>query len=152
MQARLGCASTATVLIVDDDHAGAFGFASEKFKVAESKGVFIAEVSVVIEQYLSLVSGWQNGSNNNRNIASVSCSNISSHYTMVAKNPDSTTQSYANGKLEAMHNNVSTLMNANTASRIGNLSDITIKPRCQVIIVKTCWYYFNPPPSTVRNE
>uniref|UniRef100_A0A915A8H3 Calx-beta domain-containing protein n=1 Tax=Parascaris univalens TaxID=6257 RepID=A0A915A8H3_PARUN len=44
VQARLGCASTATVLIVDDDHAGAFGFASEKFKVAESKGVFIAEV------------------------------------------------------------------------------------------------------------
>lgn len=45
--ARLGCASTATVLIVDDDHAGAFGFTSEKFKVAESKGIFIAEVTVV---------------------------------------------------------------------------------------------------------
>ncbi|CAI4223354.1 unnamed protein product [Auanema sp. JU1783] len=42
--ARLGSASTATVLIVDDDHAGAFGFSSEKFKVVESAGLFIAEV------------------------------------------------------------------------------------------------------------
>ncbi|KAK6042439.1 Calx-beta domain protein, partial [Cooperia oncophora] len=41
---RLGAASTATVLIVDDDHAGAFGFASEKFKVVESAGVFVAEI------------------------------------------------------------------------------------------------------------
>ncbi|VDP13962.1 unnamed protein product [Heligmosomoides polygyrus] len=41
---RLGTASTATVLIVDDDHAGAFGFASEKFKVVESAGEFVAEV------------------------------------------------------------------------------------------------------------
>ncbi|VDL73415.1 unnamed protein product [Nippostrongylus brasiliensis] len=41
---RLGAASTATVLIVDDDHAGAFGFASEKFKVVESAGEFVAEV------------------------------------------------------------------------------------------------------------
>ncbi|VDM47119.1 unnamed protein product [Toxocara canis] len=42
--ARLGGAATATVLIVDDDHGGAFGFTSEKFKVAESKGIFVAEV------------------------------------------------------------------------------------------------------------
>ncbi|KAK6028359.1 Calx-beta domain protein [Ostertagia ostertagi] len=41
---RLGAASTATVLIVDDDHAGAFGFASEKFKVVESAGEFVAEI------------------------------------------------------------------------------------------------------------
>ncbi|EPB71525.1 Calx-beta domain protein, partial [Ancylostoma ceylanicum] len=41
---RLGAASTATVLIVDDDHAGAFGFTSEKFKVVESAGEFVAEV------------------------------------------------------------------------------------------------------------
>ena len=41
---RLGAASTATVLIVDDDHAGAFGFESEKFKVSESAGEFVAEV------------------------------------------------------------------------------------------------------------
>lgn len=44
---RLGPAATATVLIVDDDHAGAFGFASEKFKVAESSGEFIARVRAV---------------------------------------------------------------------------------------------------------
>uniref|UniRef100_A0A1I7XHY5 Calx-beta domain-containing protein n=1 Tax=Heterorhabditis bacteriophora TaxID=37862 RepID=A0A1I7XHY5_HETBA len=41
---RLGAASTATVLIVDDDHAGAFGFRSEKFKVTESVGEFAIEV------------------------------------------------------------------------------------------------------------
>uniref|UniRef100_A0A158P9X3 Sodium/calcium exchanger 1 n=1 Tax=Angiostrongylus cantonensis TaxID=6313 RepID=A0A158P9X3_ANGCA len=40
----LGAASTATVLIIDDDHAGAFGFASEKFKVAESAGEYVATV------------------------------------------------------------------------------------------------------------
>ncbi|VDM60633.1 unnamed protein product [Angiostrongylus costaricensis] len=40
----LGAASTATVLIVDDDHAGAFGFASEKFKVSESAGEYVATV------------------------------------------------------------------------------------------------------------
>ncbi|VDK52891.1 unnamed protein product [Anisakis simplex] len=42
--AKLGVASTATVVIVDDDHAGAFGFSSEKFKVAETEGIFVAEV------------------------------------------------------------------------------------------------------------
>ncbi|CAJ0961744.1 unnamed protein product, partial [Mesorhabditis belari] len=41
---RLGAAAQATVLIVDDDHAGAFGFNTEKFKVPETNGVFIAEV------------------------------------------------------------------------------------------------------------
>ncbi|CAJ0579276.1 unnamed protein product, partial [Mesorhabditis spiculigera] len=41
---RLGAAAQATVLIVDDDHAGAFGFTSEKFKVPETNGVFVAEV------------------------------------------------------------------------------------------------------------
>ncbi|KAJ1351859.1 hypothetical protein KIN20_008022 [Parelaphostrongylus tenuis] len=41
---RLGTASTATVLIVDDDHAGAFGFPSEKFTVAESAGEFVATI------------------------------------------------------------------------------------------------------------
>ncbi|GMS79921.1 hypothetical protein PENTCL1PPCAC_2096 [Pristionchus entomophagus] len=41
---RLGAAATATVLIVDDDHAGAFGFENEKYKVPESKGLFVVEV------------------------------------------------------------------------------------------------------------
>lgn len=42
--ARLGAAATATVLIVDDDHAGAFGFENETEKVAESKGFYEVEV------------------------------------------------------------------------------------------------------------
>ncbi|CAJ90511.1 Calx-beta domain-containing protein [Caenorhabditis elegans] len=42
--ARLGLAATATVIIVDDDHAGSFGFLSEKFKCTESCGSFVAEV------------------------------------------------------------------------------------------------------------
>ncbi|CAI5450514.1 unnamed protein product [Caenorhabditis angaria] len=42
--ARLGPAATATVIIVDDDHAGCFGFASEKFKCVESCGSYVAEV------------------------------------------------------------------------------------------------------------
>ncbi|GMT10142.1 hypothetical protein PFISCL1PPCAC_1439, partial [Pristionchus fissidentatus] len=42
--ARFGAAMTATVLIVDDDHAGAFGFENEKEKVPESKGLFIVQV------------------------------------------------------------------------------------------------------------
>jgi hypothetical protein len=46
--ARLGAAATATVLIVDDDHAGAFGFTSEKFKVAESDGAIVLNVCHVI--------------------------------------------------------------------------------------------------------
>ncbi|CAB3396772.1 unnamed protein product [Caenorhabditis bovis] len=41
---RLGLASTATVIVIDDDHAGCFGFASEKFKCVESCGTFVAEV------------------------------------------------------------------------------------------------------------
>lgn len=41
---RLGPAATATVIIVDDDHAGCFGFTSEKFKCVESCGSFVAEV------------------------------------------------------------------------------------------------------------
>ncbi|CAD5233233.1 unnamed protein product [Bursaphelenchus xylophilus] len=36
--------TTATVLIVDDDHGGAFSFESEVFKVAENAGVLILEV------------------------------------------------------------------------------------------------------------
>ncbi|TKR60574.1 hypothetical protein L596_027801 [Steinernema carpocapsae] len=44
LPARLGAAATATVIIVDDDHAGAFGFSSEKFKVSENAGLFILDV------------------------------------------------------------------------------------------------------------
>ncbi|CAD6193813.1 unnamed protein product [Caenorhabditis auriculariae] len=41
---RIGAASVATVLIIDDDHSGCFGFASQNFKVVESVGSFVAEV------------------------------------------------------------------------------------------------------------
>uniref|UniRef100_A0A8R1DGN3 Calx-beta domain-containing protein n=1 Tax=Caenorhabditis japonica TaxID=281687 RepID=A0A8R1DGN3_CAEJA len=41
---RLGPAATATVIVIDDDHAGCFGFSSEKFKCVESCGSFVAEV------------------------------------------------------------------------------------------------------------
>uniref|UniRef100_A0A1I8A5K8 Sodium/calcium exchanger 3 n=1 Tax=Steinernema glaseri TaxID=37863 RepID=A0A1I8A5K8_9BILA len=44
LPARLGAAATATVIIVDDDHAGAFSFSSEKFKVSENAGIFVVEV------------------------------------------------------------------------------------------------------------
>uniref|UniRef100_A0A915EII4 Calx-beta domain-containing protein n=1 Tax=Ditylenchus dipsaci TaxID=166011 RepID=A0A915EII4_9BILA len=37
-------ADTATVLIIDDDHGGAFSFNSEAFRVSESQGMFMLEV------------------------------------------------------------------------------------------------------------
>lgn len=40
---RLGAAE-ATVLVIDDDHGGAFTFSSETFKVAETAGVFYLNV------------------------------------------------------------------------------------------------------------
>jgi len=43
--AKIGTANLATVLIVDDDHGGAFSFDSELFKVAENAGVLILEVT-----------------------------------------------------------------------------------------------------------
>lgn len=36
--------STATVIIIDNDHAGAFGFEAVKFKVAESAGELVVKV------------------------------------------------------------------------------------------------------------
>ncbi|CAD5223211.1 unnamed protein product [Bursaphelenchus okinawaensis] len=41
---QIGKASMATVLVVDDDHGGAFSFESEVFKVAENAGVLILDV------------------------------------------------------------------------------------------------------------
>jgi len=35
---RLGTPDMASVLIIDNDHAGAFGFKHEKYEVAESDG------------------------------------------------------------------------------------------------------------------
>uniref|UniRef100_A0A914QE82 Calx-beta domain-containing protein n=1 Tax=Panagrolaimus davidi TaxID=227884 RepID=A0A914QE82_9BILA len=45
IKAELGLNSLATVLIIDDDHGGAFTFNSEYFKVPENQGVFILEVT-----------------------------------------------------------------------------------------------------------
>ena len=38
--ATVGPASSATIIIIDDDHAGAFSFNSEVFKVPENTGTF----------------------------------------------------------------------------------------------------------------
>lgn len=40
----IGAASTATVIIVDDDHGGAFSFPSEVFKVPENELVYRLQV------------------------------------------------------------------------------------------------------------
>uniref|UniRef100_A0AC34FNK9 Calx-beta domain-containing protein n=2 Tax=Panagrolaimus sp. ES5 TaxID=591445 RepID=A0AC34FNK9_9BILA len=45
IKAELGINSLATVLIIDDDHGGAFTFNNEYFKVPENQGVFILEVT-----------------------------------------------------------------------------------------------------------
>ncbi|KAE9556748.1 hypothetical protein FO519_000154 [Halicephalobus sp. NKZ332] len=42
--ATIGPASSATIIIVDDDHAGAFGFSSEVFKVTENAETFYLKV------------------------------------------------------------------------------------------------------------
>lgn len=42
--AKLGDAAVATVLVVDDDHGGAFSFTSEVFRVAENAGKLRLEV------------------------------------------------------------------------------------------------------------
>uniref|UniRef100_A0AC34R749 Calx-beta domain-containing protein n=1 Tax=Panagrolaimus sp. JU765 TaxID=591449 RepID=A0AC34R749_9BILA len=44
LPSTIGPASTATVIIVDDDHAGAFGFSSEVFKVSENVSTFFLKV------------------------------------------------------------------------------------------------------------
>ena len=43
--ATIGVASDATIIIVDDDHAGAFSFGSEVFKVSENLGTFKLKVN-----------------------------------------------------------------------------------------------------------
>jgi len=42
--ATVGPASSATIIIIDDDHAGAFSFSSEVFKVPENTGTFLLKV------------------------------------------------------------------------------------------------------------
>uniref|UniRef100_A0AC34RN84 Calx-beta domain-containing protein n=1 Tax=Panagrolaimus sp. JU765 TaxID=591449 RepID=A0AC34RN84_9BILA len=44
IKAVLGPADEATVLIIDDDHGGAFSFDTELYKVPENQGVFVLEV------------------------------------------------------------------------------------------------------------
>ncbi|KAE9556747.1 hypothetical protein FO519_000153 [Halicephalobus sp. NKZ332] len=44
IKAILGPATEATVLIIDDDHGGAFSFETEVYKVSESHGVFVLDV------------------------------------------------------------------------------------------------------------
>lgn len=44
IKAILGPAADATILIIDDDHGGAFSFETEVYKISESQGVFVLNV------------------------------------------------------------------------------------------------------------
>ena len=61
IRADLGTNSLATILIIDDDHGGAFTFGSEYYKVPENQGVFTLEVCKLVHEFRHCYEFWSLG-------------------------------------------------------------------------------------------